>query len=68
MKAVFNYLKKIDFPIDYIDHFEEKFKEEINKTKKIDKPKEKIKLKINNTKEDEIIDDINKKLNDEKEI
>ena len=68
MKAVFNYLKKIDFPIDYIDHFEEKFKEEINKTKKIDKPKEKNKLKINNTKEDEIIDDINKKLNDEKEI
>ena len=31
MKAVFNYLKKIDFPIDYIDHFEEKFRLEIEK-------------------------------------
>lgn len=72
MKAVFNYLKKIDFPTDYIDHFEEKFKDEINKTKKIDNPEEKSRLKINNTKEDEIldeneiIDDIDKKSNDEK--
>lgn len=31
MKAVFNYLKKIDFPINYIEHFEEKFRLEIEK-------------------------------------
>ncbi len=31
MKAVFNYLKKIDFPIDYLEHFEEKFRSEIEK-------------------------------------
>ena len=31
MKAVFSYLEKNNFPIDYIDHFEEKFRLEIEK-------------------------------------
>lgn len=31
MKAVLNYLKKIDFPVDYTDYFEEKFRLEIEK-------------------------------------
>ena len=39
LKAVFNYLEKKDFPIDYVDHFEEKFSLEIEKT--INKEKEK---------------------------
>ena len=32
MKAVFSYLEKNNFPINYIDHFEEKFRLEIEKT------------------------------------
>lgn len=63
MKSVFNYLKNNGFPSDYIEHFEEKFKEEINKTKKIDKSKESEIID-----ENEIIDDIDKKSKDEREI
>ena len=44
MKAVFVYLEKNDFPIDYIDHFEEKFRLEIEKSTK-------NKEKSNNSKE-----------------
>ena len=54
MKAVFNYLKKIDFPIDYIDHFEEKFRLEIEKATE-------IKRKVYNSKE------TNKEMETEKE-
>ena len=32
MKTVFAYLEKNDFPIDYVDHFEEKFRLEIEKS------------------------------------
>ena len=31
MKAVFSYLEENDFPIDYINHFEEQFRLEIEK-------------------------------------
>ena len=44
MKAVFIYLEKNDFPSDYIEHFEEKFRLEIEKTTK-------NKEKSNNSKE-----------------
>lgn len=37
MKAVFEYLKKNDFPIDYIEHFEEKFRLEFEVIIKDDK-------------------------------
>ena len=34
MKAVFSYLEENDFPIDYINHFEEQFRLEIEKSTK----------------------------------
>ena len=52
MKSVFNYLKKIDFPSDYIDHFEEKFRLEIEKPTEI---KDKI-YNSKETKEDEKVE------------
>ena len=45
IKAVLSYLEKNDFPIDYIDHFEEQFRLEIEKST------EKNKEKSNNSKE-----------------
>ena len=66
MSNIFKYLEDNDFPINYTEHFKEIFKYYINIEK--NKKKENNKLKINNTKEDEIIDDNDKKPNNEKEL
>ena len=52
MKTVFAYLEKNDFPIDYVDHFKEKFRLEIEKSSE---NKEKI-YNPKKTKEDEKVE------------